>query len=81
MEKVFKGLMPVKMCGLSPLASFYFVTFSYCVTVVVPSLVCINIDSFSVIYSVIISSRVIRRQKSFSPVFSKIKSGQVEGTF
>ena len=54
-----------------------FVTFSSCVTIVVPSLVCINIDSFGVI----ISSRVIRRQKSFSPVFSKWKSGQVEGTF
>ena len=24
MKKVFKGFMPVKMCGLSPLASFYF---------------------------------------------------------
>ena len=24
MKKVFKGFTPVKMCGLSPLASFYF---------------------------------------------------------
>ena len=38
-------------------------TFSCCVTIVVPSLVCLNIDSFGVI----ISSWVIRRQKSFSP--------------
>ena len=54
-----------------------FVTFSCCVNIVVPFLVCINIDSFGVI----ISSRVIRRKKSFSPFFSKWKSGQVEGTF
>ena len=40
-----------------------FLTFSCCVTIVVPSLVCINIDCFGVI----ISSWVIRRQKSFSP--------------
>ena len=38
-------------------------TFSCCVTIVVLSLVCLNIDSFGVI----ISSWVIRRQKSFSP--------------
>ena len=37
------------MCGLSTLESFYFETFSRCVTIVVPSLVCINIDSFGVI--------------------------------
>ena len=54
-----------------------FVTFSCCVNIVVPFLVCINIDSFGVI----ISSRVIRRKKSFSLFFSKWKSGQVEGTF
>ena len=32
MKKVFKGFTPVKMCGLSPLSSFYFLLFVCCLT-------------------------------------------------
>ena len=72
MRKVFKGFTPVKICGLSPLASFYFVTFSCCVTVVVPSLVWINIDSFGVIisYNLVTGNTP---PKIFFPCFLEIK--------
>ena len=53
------------------------VTFSCCVNIVVPFLVCINIDSFGVI----ISSRVIRRKKSFSPFSRNENQGKLRVRF
>ena len=49
-----------------------FVTFSCCVTIVVPSLVCINIDSFGVIicYNLVTGNTP---PKIFFPCFLKMK--------